>query len=206
MLTGRKLPLTLAFVVLIGLAFGASCRGFFVAPVLQSIAVGPAGQTIQTGTTNNTQQMTAVGTYDDGQRVDHKVTWSADPNGIVTMGTGGLATAVGQGVATITATSTEIPTIAGSTTLTVTIPCIQSIAVTPVNPPVTHGDTLQFTAIATTCNGPVDVSTVATWTSSNTSAATIDGNGLATGIAVGTTNITATLAGVTSPIQTLTVN
>ncbi len=79
MFTGRKLPLTLGFGVLLGLAFGVSCKGFFPDSVLQSIAVGPASQTIQTGNTNNQQQFTAVGTYNDGTRTDNKVTWSVSP-------------------------------------------------------------------------------------------------------------------------------
>jgi hypothetical protein len=209
MLTGRKLALTLAFTVLVGLTFGVSCRGFFPKPTLQSLAVGPATPTLQTGNTNNIQQMTAVGTYDDGVRPDSKVTWSiADVTGtgVATVSTGGLVTAKSQGTASVTATSTEIPTISGSTTVTVTVPCIQSIAVTPVNPTVTQGSTLQFTATASTCNGAVNITDFATWNSSNTAAATINSSGLASTITPGATNITAASAGVTSPIQVLTVN
>jgi trimeric autotransporter adhesin len=209
MLTGRKLALTLAFTVLVAVAFGAGCRGFFPKSTLQSLAVGPATPTLQTGTSNNTRQMTAVGTYDDGVRPDSKVTWSiVDVTGtnVATVSAGGLVTAVNQGTATVTATSTEIPTLFGSTTVTVTVPCIQSIAVTPPNPTVTHGSTLQFIATATTCNGTVVITDFATWTSSDTTKATIDSSGLATGITQGTTNITASSAGVTSPAQVLTVN
>jgi trimeric autotransporter adhesin len=208
-LTGRKLALTLAFTVLVAVAFGAGCRGFFPKSTLQSLAVGPATPTLQTGTSNNTRQMTAVGTYDDGVRPDSKVTWSiVDVTGtnVATVSAGGLVTAVNQGTATVTATSTEIPTLFGSTTVTVTVPCIQSIAVTPPNPTVTHGSTLQFIATATTCNGTVVITDFATWTSSDTTKATIDSSGLATGITQGTTNITASSAGVTSPAQVLTVN
>ncbi len=209
MLTGRKLALTLAFTVLVALAFGAGCRGFFPKSTLQSLAVGPATPTLQTGNTNNIQQMTAVGTYDDGVRPDSKVTWTiADVTGtgVATVSAGGLVTAKSQGTATVTATSTEIPTISGSTTVTVTVPCIQSIAVTPPNPTVTHGNTLQFIATATTCNGTVVITDFATWTSSDTTKATIDSNGLATAITPGTTNITAASAGVTSLAQVLTVD
>ena len=209
MLTGRKLALTLAFTALVAVAFGAGCRGFFTKSTLQSLAVGPATPTLQTGNTNNTRQMTAVGTYDDGVRPDPKVTWSiADVTGtnVATVSAGGLVTAMNQGTATVTATSTEIPTLFGSTTVTVTVPCIQSIAVTPPNPTVTHGSTLQFTATAQTCNGSVNITDFATWTSSDTTKATIDSNGLATAVAPGTTNITAASAGVTSPAQLLTVN
>ena len=210
MFTGRKLPLTLAFVVLVALAIGASCKGFFVDPVLQSIEVGPSGITIQTGDTNNQQQFTAVATYDDGKRPTNKVTWSVTPSdeSVVTLSTGGLAKAVSQGTATITATSTEIPTISGETTLTVTFGCIQSIKVTPdTDPHVTHGDTIAFTAIAHTCAGDKDITSIATWNSSDTTVATIDSDGVATGIkAASTTSITAVSAGVTSNVVTLHVD
>jgi hypothetical protein len=208
MFSGRKLPITLVFSVLLGLAFGVSCKGFFPDPVLQSIAVGPASQTIQTGNTNNTLQMSAVGTYSDGTRPDNKVTWSVVPadESIVTLSKSGFATAVAQGTATITATSTEIPTISGSTTLTVTTGCIQKIDVTPVDPNIRVGNPQSFTATATTCNGSVDITDVATWKSSNTAVATIDSSGVATTITTGTTDITASSGGVTSPAQTLTVN
>jgi uncharacterized protein YjdB len=210
MFTGRKLPITLAFGVLLGLAFGVSCKGFFVDPVLQSIEVGPSGITIQTGDTNNKQQFTAVGTFDDGKRPTNKVTWSIDPSdgSIATLSTGGLATAVARGTATITATSTDVPTIFGSTTLKVTVGCINSIDVTPSpDPHVTHGETLQFTAKAQTCKGEFDITDIATWTSSDTTVATIDSNGLADGIKQGaTTNITAESAGVTSTVVVLHVD
>ncbi len=209
MLTGRKLALMLAFTALVALAFGAGCRGFFPKSTLQSVAVGPATPTLQTGNTNNIQQMTAVGTYDDGVRPDSKVTWTiADVTGtgVATVSAGGLVTAKSQGTATVTATSTEIPTISGSTTVTVTVACIQSITVTAPSNTVTHGSTLQFTATASTCNGSFDITDFATWTSSDTTKATINSNGLATAITPGTTNITAASAGVTSLAQVLTVD
>jgi Bacterial Ig-like domain (group 2) len=207
MLTGRKLALTLAFTVLVAVAFGVSCRGFFPRPTLQSVAVGPATPTLQTGDTNNTRQMSAVGTYDDGVRPDSKVTWSIGPEGVATVSTVGLVTAVSQGTTTVTATSTEISTLFGSTTVTVTVGCIQSIAVTPVKPIVKQGTSPQFTAMATTCTGLVDITNVATWNSSNTAVATIDSTGLASTLTIGSTNITASSAGVTStPPDVLTVD
>jgi trimeric autotransporter adhesin len=209
MFIGRKLALTLALAGLVLATFGAGCRGFFPKPTLQSLQVGPATPTLQTGNTNDIQQMTAVGTYDDGVRPDTKVTWSivdATGSNVATISAGGLVTAANQGTSTVTATSTEIPTIFGSTTVTVTVGCIQSIAVTPVNPTVKAGNSQQFTAMATTCNGLVDITDVATWNSSNTGVATIDSTGNAITIATGPTNITASSAGVISPIQVLTVD
>ena len=62
----QKLRLVGAFAALAVLTLAVSCKGFFVKPTLSSIAVGPAAPTIETGTTNNTVQMTAFGTFNDG--------------------------------------------------------------------------------------------------------------------------------------------
>jgi len=146
MFTGRKLALTLAFTVLVALAFGVGCRGFFTKPVLQSLAVGPATITIQTGNTGNTQQFTAVGTYDTGQQIDDKVTWNVSPLGIASISISGFATAEAPGQTTVTATSTEIPTIAGSTTLSVVPGGVTSITVTPASQSHKTGDTFELLA------------------------------------------------------------
>ena len=76
-------------------------------------------------------------------------------------------------------------------------PTLTSIAVTPVNSTIERGVTQQFTATGTYSDGSTqDLSNQATWTSSNTGVATINTGGLATGVAAGTTTISATLAGV----------
>ncbi len=76
----------------------------------------------------------------------------------------------------------------GSTTPTLTL-----ITVTPANPSVRTGETAQFTSVATySDNTTQNISGSVTWSSSNTSKATISNTGLATGVAVGTTTITAT--------------
>ena len=211
MLTGRKLPLALAFAGLVALAVGASCRGFFVKPTLTTIAVSPPTPTITNGTTNNTQQFTVVATFDDGSHGSTPVSWSESTGQTVaSISSSGLATATGLGTTTITAASTILPNISGTARLRVTLGCISSIDVTPHAPiSVIQGDTKQFTAMATPCAGSgtgiTDITDIATWNSSVPAVATINSSGLATTIATGTTNITAASAGVTSPPQALTV-
>jgi hypothetical protein len=211
MLTGRKPTLALAFAVLVVLAFGVSCRGFFVKPTLTTIAVSPPTPTITNGTTNNTQQFTVVATFDDGSHGSTPVSWSSkDSTTIASITSSGLATAIGLGSTTITAASTILPNISGTATLTVTLPCIASIDVTPHAPiQVRVGDTQQFTATATPCagsgTGTTDITNIATWNSSNPAVATIDNSGVATTLTQGTTNITAASGGVISPAQVLTV-
>ena len=75
----QKVRLTGTFAALIALALAASCRGFFVKATLSSITVGPATPSIQTGTTNNTVQMIATGTFNDGSTGHPSVSWSITP-------------------------------------------------------------------------------------------------------------------------------
>lgn len=68
------------------------------------------------------------------------------------------------------------------------------------------GLTLQFTATGYYSNGSVqNITSAVTWNSVSPAIATVDANGLATGMGVGTTNITASLAGITSSYVSLTV-
>jgi hypothetical protein len=73
---------------------------------------------------------------------------------------------------------------------------LNSIAVTPAAASATVGATQQFTALGTYADGSTKTLTNALWTSSSPGVATIGGgSGLATGIAVGTTTITASSSG-----------
>jgi len=86
-------------------------------------------------------------------------------------------------------------------------PLLISIAVTP-NPPssLTQGNTQQFKALGTYSDGSTsDITSQVTWACDNTATATINNSGLATGVAAGIANITATLDGITSPVQALVV-
>ena len=162
---------------------------------LVSIAVTPDSPSIANGLT---QQFTATGTFTDTttQDLTASATWSSSNTAVATIvSTTGLATAVGVGTTTITATSEGV---SGSTVLTVTAAQLQSIAVTPANPSLAEGQTQQFTATGTfTDDTTQDLTTTAAWTSSNTAVATIIGStGLATAVSEGTTVITATSAGV----------
>ena len=91
-----------------------------------------------------------------------------------------------------------------------TAPTLVSIAVTPVGPVATTGNTQQFIATGTyTDQSTADLTNQVTWASSNTSVATISNapgsQGLASALSPGTTAITATLGGVGSAPDTLTV-
>lgn len=68
---------------------------------------------------------------------------------------------------------------------------IATVTVTPATASITAGTTQQFSATARDANGNI-VTTTFTWSSSNSAAATVDANGLATGVAAGSAQIRAT--------------
>jgi len=182
---------------------------------LVSIAVTPVTPSIAAGTR---LQLVATGTFNDGAKQDitSSVTWSSDAPTKVTVDDAGLATGVAAGSAKLTATQgTGAAAITGSTTLTVTGAKLVSIVLEPhPTTSIAKGTTVQFTATGFFDDTSTqDLTDTATWASSMAAVATISNdpatNGLATGRATGTTNITASVVigtnTVTSPAVTLTV-
>lgn len=135
MFTGRKLPLTLAFVVLVALAFGASCKGFFVDPVLTAITINPTAPQVDV---SKTVQLQVFGTYDDGTRKQVKtgVSWSTDDSGVASIDPAtGILTGNTPGSTGITASAQGL---SGSATATV-IGNVTSIDVSPTSDSVSIG-------------------------------------------------------------------
>jgi len=174
---------------------------------LKSIAVTPASPSIIAG---NTQQFTATGTYSDNstKNITSNVAWKSSNTAFATIGAGtGLATGVAAGTTQITATQGSIVSPNDPLTVTAAVVTLKSIAVTPASPSVGIGNTVQFTATGTySDNSTKNITSSVTWASSSPSFATIVGStGLASGVAAGTTEITATLGSIVSPNDALTV-
>ncbi len=177
------------------------------APTLSSIAVTPASpDNLAVGAT---QQFTAIGTYSDGSTVDvtSQVTWTSSDTSIATISSTGLASGVAAGSTDITMSMSGVTSSPITLTVVAPTPTLSSIAVTPASPAnLVMATTQQFTASGTYSDGSiVDVTPQVTWTSSDTNIASISSAGLATGVATGSTNITASMSGITSPAVTLTV-
>ncbi len=128
------------------------------------------------------------------------VTWSCSPAGVATIsnasGSAGLATGIATGSTIITAVD-PASGLFGETTLTVNAAVLVSLAVTPTNPTIPVGLPQQFTATGTfSDNSTQDLTTLATWSSTNTGVATVSNalgsEGLATSVAVGAVTMRAT--------------
>src|SRR5579859_2862025 len=202
----RRLFIAVAVPFLIAL-LTAGCSGIKQPPAktLTSIAVTPATPAhLKVGAT---QQFTATGTFSDGTSSDISatVTWNSGTTATATISATGLATGVAAGTTQITASQAGVTS---TPAVTLTVFSLTSIAVTPATPAhLKVGATQQFTATGTFSDGTSsDISATVTWNSGTPATATISATGLATGVAAGTTQITASQGGVTStPAVTLTV-
>lgn len=208
----RQLRFLTAFAALFVLALAAGCSGFFVNPTLTSLAVTPTSASIIQG---KTQQIIATGTYNDDSTKDltGSVTWSTSDSTVAKVSAGGLVTAAASianppGSATITATS---GTLTASSTITVNTGPLTSITISTTTPNPPAGQTVVFTASGTYSGSSQlqDVTNLVTWTSNNSLviASITNGSGavLSTANSGSTTNVTASLNGITSNILTITV-
>src|ERR1700732_1197834 len=141
-----------------------------------TVTVTPATASIIVG---KTQQFTAVAKDSNGNIISGVTfTWSSDTTPIATVNSSGLATAVAQGTAHITATTSSVN---GTATLTVNPP-VASVTVSPPTATIQVGQTQQFTAVAKDSHGNVISGVTFTWSSDATPIATVNSNGLATAV------------------------
>src|SRR5437773_819613 len=179
-----------------------------VAPV-SAVSVAPTAATILMGATTQLQATTtdSLGNVLAGRTV----TWASN-NSTVTVGGNGLATGAGTGSATITATSEGQ---SGTSGVTVTFVPVASVTVNPASASVQVGQTVQLTATPRDANGNQLPGRTVTWASTNTTVATVNGQGLVTTKVVGSATITATSEGqsgsaaitvTAAPVATVTVS
>jgi Bacterial Ig-like domain (group 2) len=174
--------------------FNDSATLTVIAPILQSIVVAPSNPTIPAGLN---QQFSAIGVLSDNSTQDltSVATWASTNTAVATIATGGLAASHTQGSSTISATYLGIT---GSTLLTVGPPLLLSIAVTPVNPTIPQGSTLQLTATGSyTDLSKKNLTNLVAWTSSKPAVVPVNNAGLISGNAVGFSTISATQGGMT---------
>jgi hypothetical protein len=173
---------------------------------LTSISLQPPSNLIAPG---SSIQYNAVGSFSDGttESLDPFVNWSTSSQTVASVTSGGVATGQSAGTATITAQSGSIT---GTASLVVESASLTSIQVTSQSSSDPVGINVQFKAIGTFANGDTqDLTSAATWTSSASSIATVSNaptsTGVATGVAPGSTTISAAFAGQVGT-ATLTVN
>jgi uncharacterized protein YjdB len=192
---------TIATVSSSGLVEGLSAGPVKITATYQSLTgtytftVGPSKATItaivvggSAPSTGATSQFTATAVYSDGSSVDvtSLASWTSSNSAVATVSSGGVVTGVAPGAATISATYHSV---SGSTTFNVGT-TLTVVVVSGTAPAIDAGN--QFTAMARFADGSIqDVTSQATWTSSNTDVATVSDGGLVTGVAAGVVTISA---------------
>jgi hypothetical protein len=117
------------------------------------------------------------------------IAWSSSDQNVATVDGDGLVTAKAVGSATITATS---ETRTATAEITVTVAPVATVAVAPSSVSILQGAKTQLTATTSDASGRVLSGRTVTWSSSDQTKATVDQNGLVTGVAYGQVTITAT--------------
>ena len=156
-------------------------------------STGNATNPIATMFTGMVQQFRAYGTYNGGTvDITTFVSWSSDHPNVAMILPSGYALAIDSGSTLITA---AMDGVSASTLLTVSPSvALKSITVTPANLTLTRGTSQQFTATGNYFDGSSNVlTTFVTWSSNAPSVAEISILGAATGVATGTSTISATL-------------
>jgi len=155
-------------------------------PPVASVAVTPASSTILV---NATTQLTATMSDANGAVLTGRaVAWSTSAGGVATVSATGLVRGVAAGQATITATSEGQ---AGTVGVTVQIPPVATIVVTPASPSIAINATVQLTATLRDASGNVLTGRTVTWETSAAGTASVSASGLVAGVAGGQATITA---------------
>ncbi len=195
------------FMLVVGLLLLAGCSSDDPPPpvTLTDISVTPA--TPDDLHVNVTKQFTATGEYSDNstQNITDTVTWDSSDPATATINANGLARGVAAGTTSITATQSGVSS--DAVALAVIDPELTGIRISPATPDdLFVGRTQPFSAEGDYTDGStLNITDTVTWDSSVPAAATIDANGLAAGVDVGTTNITASLSGISSNVAVLDV-
>ncbi len=142
-----------------------------------------------------TQQLTAVARDADGLAIPGRTaSWLSESPGVATVNASGVVTAVSVGTATIRAT---IDGVVGTALIAVQQKAVASVTVTPPNASVLRNNTVQLTAVARAADNSILLGRTITWISDAPAIASVNGNGLVTGVAIGTATIRAVIDGVT---------
>ena len=172
-------------------------------PVVSSVVVDLPTLMLEVG---DTRQLTAVARTSEGMIVGGvDIEWSSDNMEVASVDQSGLVTAVGAGMANITAMTEGVTSAPVMITVVEPPPVVASIVVSPSTMTMEVGGTFQFEATALTADGMTIPEVQFTWMSDDDGIATVDATGLVTAVAAGTAMITASANNVTSMPATVTI-
>ena len=155
-----------------------------------SVSVAPAAASVQV---SGTVQLTATPKDANGAPLSGRtVTWASSNTSVASITGSGLVTGAAAGSATITATSEGQ---SGTASITVANVPVASVSVSPATASLQVNGAVQLVATPKDANGTPLSGRAVSWSSSNTSVATVSTSGVVTGAAAGSAMITATSEG-----------
>ena len=174
-------------------------------PVVTTVTISPTTAAVNVGAT--TTLSASVKDQNGNVMTGQTVTWSTNNAPVATVNSSGVVTGVSGGSATITATSSGK---SGASSITVNAappppPVVTTVTVSPTTAAVNAGFTTTLTATVMDQNGNVMTGQTVTWSTNNAPVATVNSNGVVTGVSGGSATITATSSG-KSGASSITVN
>lgn len=161
-----------------------------------AVAIAPNPVTIAVGAT---AQLTATVTDGNGHAIEGvSITWSSSDAAVASVTSSGVVRGNGEGKATITAKAGDKT---ASVSVTVSPTPVGSVSVTPAQASIAAGVTVQLTAEVKDAAGNVLNNRPVTWSSSDTTVATVSSSGVVTGVAPGKATITAASGGKSGSAQ-----
>ncbi len=161
----------------------ATCNITVTSIAVTGVTVNPTSATLAVG---GSQQLTA--TIAPSNAGNQNVSWSSNNSTVATVNTSGLVTATGVGTAIITVT-TQDGNKTATCNVTVTAIAVTGVTVNPTSATLAVGGSQQLTATITPSNAS---NKNVSWSSNNSSVATVNTSGLVTAAAVGSAIITVT--------------
>jgi uncharacterized protein YjdB len=157
-----------------------------------SVSVVPATSSIIVG---STVQLSAVAFGANGQPLPGRVvSWSSGAPGLASVSGSGLVIGIASGTAVILA---HVDGVVGSATVSVAQMPVASVSVSPSTASLTVGGTSTLSATLRDASGNTLSGRIVGWSTSDQAVATVSQSGVVTGVAAGSTTITATSEGQT---------
>ncbi|WP_236797453.1 Ig-like domain-containing protein, partial [Aliivibrio fischeri] len=154
----------------------------------------------------NSQQYTALGFYSDdtSRNISNEVSWFSSTTTVATISEQGVAVGVGVGETMISAVKDGV--MSNESSLMVTAAVVERIQISPAAVSLAKGNRQQYTALGFYSDDTSrDISNEVSWRSSVIAVVTISEQGMAVGVGVGETIISAIINGVMSNESSLTV-
>src|SRR5690554_3376651 len=179
-----------------------------VNPSVERVEIDPSSADLLEGAT--LQFSATAYDSDDAELPDATFTWSVDPASAATIDENGLLTALAYDAENDTVTVTvNAEGAEASATVTILLTPVDSITITDAEGgtdfTVKEDETLELSAAAFDADGDELTGRDAVWSSDDETVATVDENGVVTGVSVGNANISVTIDGVTESVE-VTVN